>query len=241
MRHAIALTVVGIIFVVGAQWSVEPPKVSIQDSMPWGLKNDSGMPGDYGLTHPMWTNVSLAGGIQQSSKSTETDKRPIEKQMGKSDAQKKIFKSNPNLVFYISRTKNKNIVMYESASANQKPGDVKSSWLMLNERGQREKFGPFDSMGYGHTLKNGATNATKNLTLVALSSKKIKRPLVLQYDKDLKRVVAKTTINNKPARLFHVWVEHSSGFIPTVYHIDLHGFDDSEKYVTQRIVLKKKK
>ena len=152
------------------------------------------------------------------------------------ESQKKLFKERKQLMFFIHRTKNRNLVLYEAATNSQsvdKLTGVTPKWKMLERKDKRlEKLAWYERSAYGCNLetKNGES------TLELNAMRKVSRPPIFRvtFDEQKKRWIVKTRIDGRESQLKRIWVEHGTGIVPDVYWVDLYGIDKSGNGLTQR-------
>lgn len=150
--------------------------------------------------------------------------------------QEKIFAQRPDLLYFLGRSNNANLVLYNAASKDQSLVHpfVRSEWLMLAEKGQTEALNSLDKTVYDHRVTAGAAENEKTMYLTRVPDRKI----AISYDKALGRPVARMKINGQPSRLLRVWVE--LGFLNlSVKYFELWGTDEkTNQAVSERISIK---
>ncbi|HMC85753.1 MAG TPA: DUF4833 domain-containing protein [Chitinophagaceae bacterium] len=147
---------------------------------------------------------------------------------------------NPNQLFFLQRTPNINTIVYE---LNYKNGALDSAnpvhvfWIRYAEKAQKTELNYIQrNLAYGLRVKFLSTD---NYELRFVADKDA--VLYLKKAKDNKYYVY-TTINNKQAILYSVYLEIAGGtfLVPNVDYAELKGFDpDNGVAVSERIKIKK--
>lgn len=139
--------------------------------------------------------------------------------------------SNHHQLFYIQRSKDANIIMYDANVTSdgrfdtEKPVDV--YWIRYADKGQREDLSAFQwQMAYGY--KQHRTASETDASTISLNAFK-KLPIRVTYHHG--HPVAMTIINGQSACLERVFVQVNprSGFIPKIDYIEIYGTHPENK------------
>eukprot|EP00455_Lapot_gusevi_P054271 TRINITY_DN865_c0_g1_i1.p1 TRINITY_DN865_c0_g1~~TRINITY_DN865_c0_g1_i1.p1 ORF type:complete len:187 (+),score=79.09 TRINITY_DN865_c0_g1_i1:40-561(+) len=158
------------------------------------------------------------------------------------------IKAQPNVLFIITRSKNKNVVVYEAkmrADGSFDANPIEVYWMDIDPeyvrsaRGRgvmtdRTELGYVEKqMAYGVTATPTGNPNEFQLTLVALKA----RNVGLKLDQN-GRPRATITIDGRPCYLQHIYVNSKDNMIglPTVQYVDVFGVAvDNGEAVTERI------
>ena len=146
---------------------------------------------------------------------------------------------SPNQLFYLQRSKDANVVIYEANVTTGKTLDpakpIQVYWMRYAEQGQREELSPIQwRMAFGYSHKPSSSDADAyDIRLNAFG----KRPLHItnQHGKP----VATIRINGQWACLRNIFVQVDprAHLIPHVQYIDLYGSSiETGQPVYERIV-----
>ncbi len=129
----------------------------------------------------------------------------------------------PTELFRIERSKNANVVLYESTQRADGSLDadepVRASWLMLAEQGQREKLTLMErKFAYGFDVRANAEGPG-----VLLHLKALKRRVVHVVLADSGCPAARTTIGGETGVLQRIFVKTTERLVPKVEYIELFG------------------
>lgn len=130
----------------------------------------------------------------------------------------------PEPLFHIARSKNRNIVQYDAIRSSSETLDpqhpVVVYWVLLAEDGRREELSFLDRRAYGFKVVR-EVGATSWLLYLAAAEDRALRVVYWQG-----RWVAQIVIRGRSAVLKTIYVSaDDSKLIPTVHYVDLYGFD----------------
>ncbi|MDR2676907.1 MAG: DUF4833 domain-containing protein [Endomicrobium sp.] len=151
------------------------------------------------------------------------------------------FSDNKNL-FKIERNKNTNIVMYDIILNSDGQIDTNNRnfidfyWVLHAKQGQRKKITVFEKSAYGFKTRYN-NNGYYELILKAVPDRIMKIIIINKIPK------LETEINSRRSYLNTVYVfANNSSFMPKVLYYILTGIDiETEKIVTEKIIVKKLK
>ncbi len=130
-------------------------------------------------------------------------------------------------LFYIQRSTNSNVVIYDANLVNkkyetQKP--IRSYWLRLSDKGQKEDLSLLQrTLAYGYE-NEPVPNEPNNVDIEIVSYKK--RRIKLSFDAT-GNPVALFQIAGKTSHLYRVWVQvqETGNLIPRIMYVELFGHD----------------
>lgn len=129
----------------------------------------------------------------------------------------------PSELFRIERSKNANVVLYESKVRADGTLDadepVRAAWLMLAEQGQREKLTLMErKFAYGFDVRANGEGPGVFLHLKAL-----KKRVVHVVLNEQRCAVALATIGGEAGVLQRIFVKTNEGLVPKVEYVELFG------------------
>lgn len=161
-------------------------------------------------------------------------------------------KSNPNILFIIGRSKNKNIVVYEANLKNNEldpTNPVIVYWLDLDPEyvkanrakgimTDREELNMIEKkFAYGLSSEPVAGKpGTYKVILVAFKD----RPVIVSFDKENNKLQCEMQIKGEMCQLGKVFIDATDRMIglPKVNHVDVSGINSKGEFVTERIIPK---
>jgi hypothetical protein len=161
-------------------------------------------------------------------------------------------KSNPNILFIISRSKNLNIVVYEAALKNNQldpSAPVSVYWLDIDPayvKKNRDKGIMSDrselnmiekSMAYGLSSEAVAGKPGHyKVTLVAFKE----RPVFVSFDAAANKLKCEMNINGSLCELQRIFINSTDRMLglPKVNHVDIYGIDSNGQAVSERVIPK---
>ena len=130
-------------------------------------------------------------------------------------------------LFYIQRSSNSNVVVYDANLVNKKyetEKPIRSYWLRMSEKGQKESLSFIQrTLAYGYE-NEPIPNEPNNVDITMVSYKK--RRIKLSFDA-AGNPVALFQIAGKTSHLQRVWVqiEETGNLIPRILYVELFGRD----------------
>ena len=130
-------------------------------------------------------------------------------------------------LFYIQRSSNSNVVVYDANLVNKKyetEKPIRSYWMRMSEKGQKESLSLLQrTLAYGYD-NQPIPNEPNNVDVTMVSYKK--RRIKLSFDA-AGNPVALFQIAGKVSHLNRVWVqiEETGNLIPRILFVELFGRD----------------
>jgi len=155
---------------------------------------------------------------------------------------KQLRQLDPLALFFVARSRNQWVVVYEANADRSKPVNV--YWRDTVVGAKVELSMPERQLAYGVITKE-VTGPDADTTVFALSIIAVQRarqfkdrPVLVSFDKVTRQPVARAVVNGKNCVLERVWVQLGLKFSftsPVIDYIDLYGVNEQGELECERV------